>query len=64
MISALQVALEGEIILTQYCIENERLDAYFSKYKLGTEVDEYNHEGKNSSYEKKDNNWEPWKYYY
>ena len=64
MISALQVALEGEIILTQYCIENERLDAYFSEYKLGIEVDEYNHEGKNSSYEKKDNNWGPWKYYY
>ena len=54
MISALQVALEGEIILTQYCIENERLDAYFSKYKLGIEVDEYNHEGRNSNYEKVD----------
>ena len=52
MISALQVALEGEIILTQYCIENKRLDAYFSKYKLGIEVDEYNHEGRNSNYEK------------
>ena len=35
IISALQVAFEGEIILTQYCIENKRLDAYFSKYKLG-----------------------------
>ena len=52
IISALQVAFEGEIILTQYCIENKRLDAYFSKYKLGIEVDEYNHEGRNSNYEK------------
>ena len=51
IISALQVAFEGEIILTQYCIENKRLDAYFSKYKLGIEVDEYNHEGRNSNYE-------------
>ena len=52
IISALQVVFEGEIILTQYCIENKRLDAYFSKYKLGIEVDEYNHEGRNSNYEK------------
>ena len=35
-----------------YCIENKRIDAYFSKYKLGIEVDEYNHEGRNSNYEK------------
>ena len=45
IISALQVAFEGEIILSQYCIKNKRLDAYFSKYKLGIEVDDYNHEG-------------------
>ena len=50
IISALQVAFEWEIILTQYCIENKILDAYFSKYKLGKEVDEYNHEGRNSNY--------------
>ena len=48
----MQVAFEGEIILTKYCIENKRLDAYFSKYKLGIEVDKYNHEGRNSNYEK------------
>ena len=52
IISALQVAFEGEIILTQYCIENKRLDAYFSNYKLRIEVDEYTHEGRNSNYEK------------
>ena len=48
----MQIVFEGEIILTQYCIENKRLDAYFSKYKLGIEVDEYNHEDRNSNYEK------------
>ena len=48
----MQVAFEVEIILTQYCIENKRLDAYSSKYKLGIEIDEYNHEGRNSNYEK------------
>ena len=31
IISALQVTFEVEIILTQYCIENKRIDAYFSK---------------------------------
>ena len=48
----MQVAFEGEITLTQYCVENKRLDAYFSKCKLGIEVDEYNHEDRNSNYEK------------
>ena len=48
----MQVAFEGEIILTQHCIKNKRIYAYFSKYKLGIEVDEYNHEGRNSNYEK------------
>ena len=48
----MQVAFEGEIILTQYCIKNKIIDAYFSKYKLGIEVDKYNHEGRNSNYEK------------
>ena len=47
----MQVAFEGEIILTQHCIKNKRLDAYFPKYKLGIEVDEYNHEGRNFQYE-------------
>ena len=40
IISALQLAFEGEIILTQHCIKNKRIGAYFSKYKLGIEVDE------------------------
>ena len=52
IINTLQVVFEGEIIFTQYCIENKRLDAYFSNHKLGIEVDEYNHESRNSNYEK------------
>ena len=35
IISALQVAFEGEIMHTQYCVQNKRLDLYFSKHKLG-----------------------------
>ena len=45
------IAFEGEIILPQHCIKNKRLDAYFSKYKLGIEIDEYNHESRNFEYE-------------
>ena len=52
IISAFQVAFEGETILAQYCIKKKRLVTYFPKYKLGIEVDEYNHEGRNSNYEK------------
>ena len=43
----MQVAFEGETILTQYCIKKKRLDDFFPKYKLGIEVDEYNHKGRN-----------------
>ena len=52
IISALQAAFEGEIIHTQYCIENKRLDAYLPKYKLGIEVDEYDHEYRDTEYER------------
>ena len=48
--SVLQVAFEGEIIHTLYCIENKRLDAYLPKYKLGIEVDEYDHESRDPNY--------------
>ena len=53
IISALQVAFERKIMLTQYCIESKRTDAYFSEYKLLIEIDEYNHESRNFNYEKK-----------
>ena len=48
----MQIVFEGEIIFTQYCIENKRLDAYFSNHKLGIEVDEYNHKDRNFNYAK------------
>ena len=48
----MQVAFEGEIILTLHCIKNKRIDAYSSKYKLGIEVGKYNHEGRNFNYKK------------
>ena len=47
----MQVAFEGEIILTQHFIKKKILDAYFLKYKLGIEIDECNHEGRNFEYE-------------
>ena len=50
--TTLQTTFEGEIIITQYWIENKRIDAYFSKYKLAIEVDEYNHEDRDFNYEK------------
>ena len=53
IISTLQTTFEGEIIITQYLIENKRIDAYFPKYKLAIEVDEYNYEDRDSKYEKK-----------
>ena len=52
IISVLQVAFEREIILTQYCIEKKRIDAYFSDHNLGIEIDEYNHESRNFHCEK------------
>ena len=39
------------MILTHHCIKKKRLDAYFPKHKLGIEIDEYNHEGRNFEYE-------------
>ena len=47
----MQFLFEGEI-LTQYCIENKIIDAYFSEYKLGIEIDECKHGSRNSNYEK------------
>ena len=39
----MQVAFEVEIIHTQYCVQNKRLDFYFPKPKLGIEIGEYGH---------------------
>ena len=49
----MQVAFEGEIILTRDCIKNKRIDVYFSKYKLRIDVDEYNRKVRNFECEQK-----------
>ena len=36
---------------TQYCIQNKRLDFYFSEHKLGVEIDEYGHAERDFVYE-------------
>ena len=51
IISALQGAFEGEIMHTQYCVQNKRLDFYFSEHKLGVEIDEYGHAERDFVYE-------------
>ena len=53
VISAFQVAFEGEIMHTQYCVQNKRLDFYFSKHKLGVEIDEYDHADRDFEYEQR-----------
>ena len=50
VISALQFAFEGEIMHTQYCVQNKRLDFCFSKHKLGVEIDEYGHANRDFEY--------------
>ena len=42
---------EGGIILTQFIVNNNRIDAYFPKYKIRLKIDEYDHEDRNSDYE-------------
>ena len=36
---------------TQYCIQNKRLDFYFSEHKLGVEIHEYGHAERHFEYE-------------
>ena len=50
IISALQGAFEGEIMHTQYCVQNKRLDFYFSEHKLGVEIDECGHADRDFEY--------------
>ena len=48
----MQVGFEGKQIMhTQYCVQNKRLDFYFSEYKLGVEIDEYRHADRYFEYE-------------
>ena len=43
IIGALHVAFQVEIMHTQCCVQNKRLDFYFSEHKVGVEIDEYGH---------------------
>ena len=52
IISAFQVAFEGEIMHTQYCVQNKRLDFYLSELRLGVEINEYGHSDRDFEYEK------------
>ena len=51
VIKILNDKFEGETIITQHSIKNKRLDAYMPEYKIGIEVDKYNHEYRNFNYE-------------
>ena len=51
IIKILHDKFEGETIITQYSIKNKRLDAYMPEYKIGIEIDEYNHKYRNFNYE-------------
>ena len=51
IIKILHYKFEGETTITQYYIKNKRLDAYMPEYKIGIEIDQYNHEYRNFNYE-------------
>ena len=51
IISGLKRAFEGDIMHTQYCVQNKRLDFYFPEDTLGVEIDEYGHAGRDFEYE-------------
>ena len=51
VINSIKDAFEGEDMQTQYTVLNYRIDLYFHKYKLATEVDELGHNDRNIDYE-------------
>ena len=51
VINSIKDAFEGENMQTQYTVLNYRIDLYFHKYKLATEVDELGHSDRNIDYE-------------
>ena len=51
IISALQVEFEGDILDTQYFVQNKRLDFYFFEHKLKVGIDEYGYADRNFEYE-------------
>ena len=51
VINSIKDAFEGENMQTQYTVLNYRIDIYFHKYKLATEIDELGHNDRNIDYE-------------
>ena len=51
VINSIKDTLEGENMQTQYTVIDYRIDLYFHKYKLATEVDELGHNDRNIDYE-------------
>ena len=51
VLNSIKDAFEGENIQTQYSVLGYRIDLYFHKYKLATEVDELGHSDRNIDYE-------------
>ena len=51
VINSIKDAFEGENMQTQYTVLGYRIDLYFHKYKLVTEVDKLGHNDRNIDYE-------------
>ena len=51
IIKILHNKFEGKTIITQYSSKNKRPDAYMPEYKIGIEIDKYNHRYRNFNYE-------------
>ena len=47
----MQVEFEGDILDTQYLVQNKRLDFYFFEHKLKVEIDEYGRADRDFEYE-------------
>ena len=51
VLKSVKDAFEGEDMQPQYSVLRYRIDLYFHKYKLATEVDELGHADRNISHE-------------
>ena len=51
IINSIKDAFEGEYMQTQYTVIGYKIDLYFHKYNLATEVDELSHNDRNITYE-------------
>ena len=51
VINSIKDAFEAENMQSQHTVLNYRVDLYFHKYKLATEIDELGHNDRNIDYE-------------